>query len=114
MVTEEIANEYLQYITSGPIGFDTEFIKRKPSIVEERIMNMKTHSAGAKRTAKSVVQYLELFSEQGVQIDWERAGLCTIQICVGGTVWILNMKRIRGRSLHLYTPHPLTFYSFPK
>ncbi|KAJ7709302.1 ribonuclease H-like domain-containing protein [Mycena metata] len=96
VVNENIANEYLQYITDGPVGFDTEFTGRKPSVAETQIMGMKAHSPTAKKNARSVLQYLELFKDGGFNIDWERAGLCTVQICVQSTTWVLDMKKIRA------------------
>ncbi|KAJ6477939.1 ribonuclease H-like domain-containing protein [Mycena vitilis] len=97
VVSEQAANEELEHIKKGTVGFDTEFGKRIMSPTEESIFNMKAPNATAKKTAKSIVQYLELISNQGYQTRWENTGLCVVQISAGATTWVLNMKRIKGK-----------------
>ncbi|KAJ7099206.1 hypothetical protein C8R44DRAFT_747890 [Mycena epipterygia] len=95
VVSEASANRELQHIIGGVVGFDTEFTKRTPSRKEQLILNMKTPSSTAKKTAKAILQYLELVSEEGYHVVWENTGLCMIQISAGRTVWVLNMNRIK-------------------
>ncbi|KAJ7654016.1 ribonuclease H-like domain-containing protein [Mycena polygramma] len=97
VVTEQAANEELKHIKRGSVGFDTEFGKRIMSPTEKSIFDMKAPNTAAKKTAKSIVQYLELISDKGYQIKWENAGLCIVQISAGATTWVLNMKRIKGK-----------------
>ncbi|KAJ7041714.1 hypothetical protein C8F04DRAFT_1176807 [Mycena alexandri] len=85
------ANEILTGIEKGVVGFDTEFTKRIPSSTDQIILDMEAPSPTAKKAAKAILQYLELVSEKGYQTDWEKAGLCTIQIA---TALPVELKRI--------------------
>ncbi|KAJ7169015.1 hypothetical protein C8R46DRAFT_1034137 [Mycena filopes] len=96
IVSEEAANQELAHIVDGVVGFDTEFGKRTPSPTEKLILDMEAPSASAKKAAKAIFQYLELLSASGYQINWDRAGLCTIQIARDSATWVLNMRRIKG------------------
>ncbi|KAJ7016805.1 hypothetical protein C8F04DRAFT_1201486 [Mycena alexandri] len=91
VVSEKAANEILTGIKKGVVGFDTEFTKRIPSSTEQIILDMEAPSPTAKKAAKAILQYLELVSEKGYQTDWEKAGLCTIQIA---TALPVELKRI--------------------
>ncbi|KAJ7482338.1 ribonuclease H-like domain-containing protein [Mycena galericulata] len=96
IVSETVANNELQHIVNAVVGFDTEYGKRTPTATEQLILGMQTPSATVKKTAKAVLQYLELISKEGYQISWEATGLCIIQLSLGNTAWLLNMKRIKA------------------
>ncbi|KAJ7018226.1 ribonuclease H-like domain-containing protein [Mycena alexandri] len=96
ITTESQANDELARIVDGVIGFDTEFVKRILYGDEAIIDSMPLMGSSAKKTARLAMQYLEsrqpLFS-----VQWEKTGLCLVQLAQGEAVWVLNMNRIKGK-----------------
>ncbi|KAJ7934483.1 ribonuclease H-like domain-containing protein [Mycena leptocephala] len=94
ITTEFQANEALRPITTGPIGFDTEYTKRRPTLEEELISD--AISAGATRkTAILGWQIVELETNQ-FSVAWNNIGLRTIQLAKGNEAWVLDMWKIKA------------------
>ncbi|KAJ7752953.1 ribonuclease H-like domain-containing protein [Mycena metata] len=96
IVAEKAANEKLCDVRDGPVGFDTEFVKRIPSATEKMILKMRTPGIAAKKYAKHIIRFLESKSEHVYEPAWDNRGLCLIQLSVGDTAWVLNMKKIKA------------------
>ncbi|KAJ7118461.1 ribonuclease H-like domain-containing protein [Mycena crocata] len=88
IVSEQQANTELAVVTEGAVGFDTEHVKRVPTLEESIIDNLfKVTSEGGKKSAKLAWQVVELL--------WDNIGLCLVQIAWNDVVWVLNLNKIR-------------------
>ncbi|KAJ7163725.1 hypothetical protein C8R46DRAFT_1221457 [Mycena filopes] len=77
--TEAFANEALHDITTGKIGFDTEFVKRVIPDAEEQAVAQ----VGKTRRAAARAAYQRATAAAHI-IDWSQVGVCVIQIAQGG------------------------------
>ncbi|KAJ6460681.1 ribonuclease H-like domain-containing protein [Mycena vitilis] len=91
----QAVNNALKHITDGAIGFDTEYMPRKPSAMEDVIDDIFMDVPGNKRSAIIAWQATQTFKSPTFKILWDNIGLCVVQIARGNDVWILNMNRIR-------------------
>jgi hypothetical protein len=95
ITSEEEANKVLVNVTSGVVGFDTEFCRKIYSGDLAVINDVPMFSQSAKRTARIALQYIEA-QKPDFKIDWNTVSLCLVQIAFGDAVWILDLNRIRG------------------
>ena len=83
-------------ITSGVVGFDTEFVQRRLYGDEVVIEGLVTVQPASRRTMRLAIQYLEA-NNPDFSIQWDHVGLCLVQIAQGDIVWILDMNEIKGQ-----------------
>ncbi|KAJ7035866.1 ribonuclease H-like domain-containing protein [Mycena alexandri] len=95
-ITSEIqADDELASIVEGVVGFDTEFVKRILYGDKAIIDGMPVMGTSAKKTARLAIQFLES-RLPSFSIQWDKVGLCLIQLAQGERAWVLNMNRIKA------------------
>jgi len=97
ITSEDQANQELQTIQHGTVGLDTEFVKRILDGEERLIDEIPTMPPAFKKAARTALQYLQSLREN-FEPDWEKAGLCLVQIAHENKVWVLNLTRMKGKS----------------
>ncbi|KAJ7270159.1 ribonuclease H-like domain-containing protein [Mycena haematopus] len=93
--SESQANDCLHHITAGAVGFDTEFVQRRPTIEEQHIITT-VPAGGIRKAALLGWQIVELKSSKKFQVAWDNIGVRLIQIAEGNDVWVLDMWKIRA------------------
>ncbi|KAJ6460423.1 hypothetical protein DFH09DRAFT_1114754 [Mycena vulgaris] len=94
VVEEDEVNIRLAPIVAGYIGFDTEYASRTPSD-HERIAML-----GTPNTTASQLEYIRRrvaeFGATGIPIEWDKVGICLVQIATAKEVFIIDLKAIKG------------------
>ncbi|KAJ7511885.1 ribonuclease H-like domain-containing protein [Mycena galericulata] len=93
--TERQANECLEHITGGDVGFDAEFTKRRPTAEESLIDLALTTGPAHKKAAILGWQIVELGSGS-FTVAWDNIGLRLVQIAHEDNVWVFDMWKIRA------------------
>ncbi|KAJ7258999.1 ribonuclease H-like domain-containing protein [Mycena rebaudengoi] len=95
LTTEDAANEAMATILDGVVGFDTEFMARRPS-PEEAILEDLFGVSGNKKAALLGWQMIELSRNPNYVIQWDLTGLCVVQIARGDVAWVMDLTRMRA------------------
>lgn len=95
--TEQQANNALRKILMGAVGMDTEFSERKPTTTEQIILDYFPHSPGQRKGAMTGLQIAELHAKPTFDVAWDNVGIRLIQIAWKDEVWVLDVRRIRGK-----------------
>ncbi|KAJ7016471.1 ribonuclease H-like domain-containing protein [Mycena alexandri] len=93
---EHQVNSSLAKIQEGVVGFDTEFVKRRPTIQEHVIVQSFPNGGSARRTALLGWQLVELHTSKRFPIAWDKIGLRLIQISQGDEAWVIDVWKIRA------------------
>ncbi|KAJ7032306.1 ribonuclease H-like domain-containing protein [Mycena alexandri] len=96
LTTEHQVNSSLAKIQEGVVGFDTEFVKRRPTIQEHVIVQSFPNGGSARRTALLGWQLVELHTSKRFPIAWDKIGLRLIQISQGDEAWVIDVWKIRA------------------
>ncbi|KAJ7773146.1 hypothetical protein B0H16DRAFT_1714050 [Mycena metata] len=96
LVTEGAVNSALSSIVDGIVGFDTEFVKRLPTREEKIIDEAIDLVGGSRKSAVLCWQMIELKTRTPFPYAWDTMGLCIVQIARGNTVWVINLRAVRG------------------
>ncbi|KAJ7229263.1 ribonuclease H-like domain-containing protein [Mycena rebaudengoi] len=96
ITTEAEANEAMANITSGVVGFDTEFMSRIPNEEEVMLNTLVDGAGGNKKSALLGLQLLNLHRNPQFEIQWDLAGLCVVQIANDNEAWVMNMTLMRA------------------
>lgn len=115
MDTETSVNRALRGIVDGVVGFDTEYEKRKPTVEEAAIATALQKVGGNLRTALIAWQVAKKTGGT-FKIEWDHIALCYVQLAKGKDVWIINIKKMRGKRLQhaLITESLNTISAYPK
>ncbi|KAJ6536051.1 ribonuclease H-like domain-containing protein [Mycena capillaripes] len=95
VTTESQVNAALRQITTGPVGFDTEFTARRPTAEEQYIIDA-IPAGAARKYAITGWQVIELKKNAPFAVAWGNIGLRLIQIARGDEVWVLDMWKIKA------------------
>ncbi|KAJ7725046.1 hypothetical protein B0H16DRAFT_1736343 [Mycena metata] len=95
LTTESAVNSALEHILDGVVGFDAEFVKRRPSTEERAIDDLFDVVAGSKKSGFLAWQVIEMMQGR-VSFDWDAMGLCVVQISSVDVVWVINLRRVKA------------------
>ncbi|KAJ7821164.1 ribonuclease H-like domain-containing protein [Mycena leptocephala] len=109
LTTEAAVDSALRHIVDGVIGFDTEFVKRLPT-VEEAIIESTFDLVGGNRKAAILGwQMIELAMRKPFPYAWDTMGLRVVQVAKGDVAWVINLGQVKAypRELRriLTSPH---------
>ncbi|KAJ6579189.1 ribonuclease H-like domain-containing protein [Mycena vulgaris] len=82
LTSECAVNDALRPIVDGVVGFDTEFMDRRPT-ADEIIIN------------EVIDLVLEARRSNPFPFAWDTMGLCIVQIARGRDVWIIDIRRMK-------------------
>ncbi|KAJ6510131.1 ribonuclease H-like domain-containing protein [Mycena vitilis] len=94
LTSEAAVNSALSEIVDGVVGFDSEFVKRRPTTEEAIIDDMIDLVGGSKKSAFLAWQLIERATRK--PYAWDNMGLQVVQIAHRGVVWVINLKEIRA------------------
>ncbi|KAJ6474025.1 ribonuclease H-like domain-containing protein [Mycena vitilis] len=101
IVTEDEANDALMHVRTGPVGFDTEYTKRRPTPEEAIIIKTFPPSSAARKYAMLGWQIIELQTVEPFPVAWNNIGVRLIQLARGDDAWVLDMWKIKAFPLEL-------------
>ncbi|KAJ7243245.1 ribonuclease H-like domain-containing protein [Mycena rebaudengoi] len=84
----------LRTIVDGVVGFDTEFMPRKPTASEQLLTSAMTRVGGNR---KSAILAWQLLTASSRCVSWENIGLCVVQLATESEVWVINMTLVKGK-----------------
>ncbi|KAJ7754692.1 hypothetical protein DFH07DRAFT_773681 [Mycena maculata] len=84
----------MSHILNGKIGFDTEYMKRQPTDEEALLEEIFPNGGASRKSAMLGWQIVELRAG-AFTINWDKIGLCLIQIAHNDEVFVLDMWKIR-------------------
>ncbi|KAJ7241287.1 ribonuclease H-like domain-containing protein [Mycena rebaudengoi] len=93
-IDEKVANGWLEKISTGKIGLDTEFTKR--IIDSEEIQ-----AIGEEPTRADKLRFLRARFSSGFKIEWDNIATCIIQVAYREHVLIMDIKRMRAFPVEL-------------
>ncbi|KAJ6481345.1 ribonuclease H-like domain-containing protein [Mycena vitilis] len=96
VTTEHQANNALRKITSGKVGFDTEYTYRRPTTEEQFIIDAFPSGGAARKNAILGWQVVELRTRLPFPIAWNNIGLRLVQIATDEEAFVLDMWKIRA------------------
>ncbi|KAJ6562864.1 hypothetical protein DFH09DRAFT_1082818 [Mycena vulgaris] len=95
LTSECAVNDSLRPIVDGVVGFDTEFVERRPTADETIINEVIDLVGGSRKSAVLAWQVLEARRSNNFPFAWDTMGLCIVQIARGRDVWIIDVRRMK-------------------
>ncbi|KAJ7108109.1 ribonuclease H-like domain-containing protein [Mycena epipterygia] len=96
LTTHQEVDSELAHIIDGTVGFDIEFVNRKPTKEEAIIYTHFGKSSPYRKAALLGWQVVEKDSHPDFPVAWDHISICTIQIATTNKAWIINLTKIRA------------------